>query len=457
MTSLWQRLLPKIFATTPVQTQPAPTPVASAQTTAPAASQAVNDDTVVLAMGPRRPLIATDGSIGGFEFRIHRDILNRLGQRADQRGRSAYVAAVLTSARLTTQTGRVGFARLALDWLVHAAGVEVCRGIWVGVEQPANSCDDAQLLEASQQVLALRAKGVKVGWENALLPELAPDFVLLHQGAQPMGALLERKAALPAAIQALPTLVTDVICLEDLEKALGQGIHFACGALAPTNAVSDAREFLPVPPEVHRVGLLLNQLVTGVETAAIVSGIKSDVGLSFRLLKRLNSANFAQLKAGASIDQAVVMLGRNELYRWLSLLLVQFAGRRKATSALQEITLWRSRMLELLALENHEASPGQFFTLGLASMLSPILKISLEDVATTLNLPVPARQALLEQAGPWYDYLLTILQVESHQLEDSSALLDRFGGAARVTQLADEAWSWAHAAEHTNHEDTHPA
>lgn len=455
MTSLWQRLLPKIFANPPVQAKPVAALAAPVHATAAVASQVDDDETFVLSMGPRRPLIATDGSIGGFEFRIHRDVLSRLGQREDPRGRSAYVAAVLTSARLTTQTGRVGFARLPLDWLAHASGVEVCNGMWVGVEAPAGQAGDPHLRDASQMVLALRAKGVKVGWETSLLPDLLPEFILLHQERQPMGVLLGQQANWPAAFQALPTLVTDVTCLEDLEKALSQGIHFACGALAPTSAVSDAREFLPVPPEVHRVGLLLNQLVTGVDTAAIVSGIKSDVGLSFRLLKRFNSASLAQLKAVASIDEAVVMLGRNELYRWLSLLLVQFAGKRKASSALQEITLWRSRVLELLALESHEASPDQFFTLGLASMLSPMLKISLEDVAITLNLPAPARQALLEHTGSWYDYLLTVWQIESQQLDESSALLDRFGGVSRVMQLADEAWTWARAAEHTNHEDTH--
>jgi len=457
MASLWQRLLPKIFAAVPVPPKARPGTAQSIQPMAQLASQDAEDETVVLGMGPRRPLIAADGSIGGFEFRIHHDILSRLGPRADQRGRAAYVAAALTSARLTAQTGRIGFARVPLDWLPQASGVEVCRGVWVGLEQAADPQDSVQLLAATQLVQGLRAKGAKVGWGDAQLPDSAPDFVLLHQGAQPMGAVLRRRMDLPTVVSALPALVTDVLCLEDLEKALNQGVHFACGALAPTGEPSDIREFLPVPPEVHRVGQLLNQLVIGTDTSSIVSSIKGDVGLSFRLLKRINSASFAQLHAGASIDQAVLLLGRNELYRWLSLLLVQFAGRRKASSALQEVTLWRARMLELMALEAQEATPDQFFTLGLASMLGLILKISTLDVATTLNLPTPARQALLEQSGPWHAYLLTIGQVEAHALDAHSALVKRLGGVDRVLALADEAWSWAWAAEHARHPDTHPA
>ena len=47
-------------------------------------------------------------------------------------------------------------------------------------------------------------------------------------------------------------------------------------------------------PEARRIGYLLNLLVTGAETGSIVREIKGDVSLSYRLLKRLNSASFAQ-------------------------------------------------------------------------------------------------------------------------------------------------------------------
>jgi EAL and modified HD-GYP domain-containing signal transduction protein len=131
-------------------------------------------------------------------------------------------------------------------------------------------------------------------------------------------------------------------------------------------------------------------------------------------------------------------------------LLVQFAGKRKASSALQEITLWRSRLLELLAKESNEPIPGQLFTLGLASMLGPLLKISQNEVVSTLNLPAPARQALLEQDGPWHVYLHMALLVQTQSLDEHSELAEPFGGVERVMALADEAWTWAWDAEHAN-------
>jgi EAL and modified HD-GYP domain-containing signal transduction protein len=137
------------------------------------------------------------------------------------------------------------------------------------------------------------------------------------------------------------------------------------------------------------------------------------------------------------------MLGRQELYRWLSLMLIQYAGKSKMSSALQEIALWRSRLLELLAIEQREEAPNQLFTLGLASMLGLILHMSLADVVETLSLSEPAHQALIDETGPWRIYLQLAFLVEAQQLDASDRLVVQFGGLERVLALSDQAWTWA--------------
>lgn len=79
---------------------------------------------------------------------------------------------------------------------------------------------------------------------------------------------------------------------------------------------------------------LLQKLSGDADNAVIISDLKGDIGLSVRLLQRINSATFAHLGGVASIDQAVMVLGRNELHRWLSMMLMQFASKRKVSSAL---------------------------------------------------------------------------------------------------------------------------
>jgi EAL and modified HD-GYP domain-containing signal transduction protein len=144
-----------------------------------------------------------------------------------------------------------------------------------------------------------------------------------------------------------------------------------------------------------------------------------------------------------------MLLGRNELYRWLTVMLVQFADQRKAGSALQEVALWRSRLLELMAVHQGEPVPGQFFTLGLASMLGLLLKITPQEVVDTLGLPPLAQEAVLTQSGAWFQYLCVAAHIEELTLDDIPQWVQQFGGPEALLAMSDEAWVWA--AQHTEH------
>jgi EAL and modified HD-GYP domain-containing signal transduction protein len=389
-------------------------------------------------------LIGAAGNIVGFEFRAAPEMQRRLAQRADPVAQSAHAAALLGSAQWIAQGHRIGLARVPADWIVHAPALALGPGTMVALEHRTQTASDPDLASAlARCVTGLRSQGVKVGWEVLLGLELTPDFVLLRQGSDPMSTLLTATLSWPAVSRGAPIVVTDIVDVRDLEAALRGGAAMACSALTAAQLVDDRVPARAVPPELQRVGQLLQQLSTGVDTAIIVSDIKGDVGLSYRLLCRIQNARFAHLQACASIEQAVLMLGRNELYRWLSMLLVQFAGIRPASSALQEVTLWRSRLLELMALRAGETAPNQLFTLGLASMLAPLLGIRMHDVVGLLALPGAAVQALIDHSGPWQVYLDVAEAVEHQTPELAQPLLDAFGGWDSVLELSAQAWTWA--------------
>ncbi len=439
MTSPLLSLLQRVFGHPKKAILPAP---ARAQAAEPAA--VAPGLPTLQSLGARRPLISSDGDIVGFEFQVGEHTFDRLAQRADRHGQAAHASAVLTAARLMGQSGKIGFARVPASWLLQATQVQAGPEMMVGLEQDGDSEQTAQVLHDTEQaVRRLRDAGAKVGWTTQTRLESAPDFLMLHQRTLSMAELLQSIPLRPAAWAAAPVLLTDIANLDDLELALQQGIRWGCGAPTARSHTADSDKNLPVPPEVQRIGQLLHQLVTGAEIMDIVAKIKGDVGLSYRLLRRINSASFAQLGASATIEQAAMMLGRNELYRWFSMLLIQFAGQRKTSFALQEIALWRSRLMELLAQEKGDPAAGQMFTLGLASMLGLLLKTSPTEIISALNLPEPARQALLEQTGPWYDYLRMASAMENPSELESSPGLEPFGGPSRALELSDQAWTWA--------------
>ena len=401
------------------------------------------------AVGARRPLVSAGGRLVGFEFCLSPRLLQRLDRKADAVAQAAHVAALLSAAQLVVHTGRMGLARIPADWLSHVTRLAPCKGVHVSIDTPMQEMSQADLagplVEAAQH---LRSGGALVGWDARLRDAsgaefwLEPDFVFMRQGEATLSAMLESARMSSRDFQDMTSVASDMASLQDLEAALQHGVTYVCGALV------DAVPAAPgpgaaVPPEVQRVGHLMSLLLTDAPLNAVVDDIKGDVGLSFRLLSRLGSASMAQLHHVSSIDEAVLLIGRNELYRWLSVLLLQFGGRRKASSALEEVALWRGRFLELLAQQRQEPAPGQMFTLGLASRLGQILQLPPADMADTLKLPEAARQALLAHEGPWWPYLQLADWMESAGADDEHELLFLFGGASHVAQLSDQAWKWA--------------
>ncbi len=447
MKSLLHHLWSRLFASATPQARPSERPelrrAADSATTANPVAKAPAR-VALQSLGARRPLISSDGHIVGFEFHVAEHTSRRLAHREDHHAQAAHASAVLASARLIGQTGKIGFARVPATWLLLGADAQAGPGMMVGLEQDDEADQTPDVLHATEQtVRRLRDAGAKVGWAAPGQIDAVPDFLMLHQRSMPMAELLQSLQRLPKTWAAVPVLVTDIANLEDLELALQHGVRWGCGAPTSRSATQDSDKNLPVSPEVRRIGHLLHQLVTGAETTDIVAEVKGDVGLSYRLLRRINSASFAQLGPGTTIEQAAMILGRNELYRWFSMLLIQFAGQRKTSSALQEIALWRSRLMELLAQEHNDTAAGQMFTLGLASMLGLMLGTSAAEIISALNLPEPARQALLEQTGPWYGYLKTATELEHPSQIEPGPGLELPGGRARLLELSDQAWTWA--------------
>jgi EAL and modified HD-GYP domain-containing signal transduction protein len=141
-----------------------------------------------------------------------------------------------------------------------------------------------------------------------------------------------------------------------------------------------------------------------------------------------------------SIDQAVMVLGRDALYRWVAQMLVRLAPPRTAGEALQALALARARLLEKLGHARGDANPGGLYLLGLASVLPQLLQCPLEEAIESLQLPAPAVEALREGRGPWHPYLALALALERDAMAETEALAQAFGGLPAVLGHAARAW-----------------
>lgn len=154
----------------------------------------------------------------------------------------------------------------------------------------------------------------------------------------------------------------------------------------------------------HKAQLLnLMRLVQGdAETAEIAEALKLDPLLSFRILRYLNSPALGLSHRIESLAQALVLLGRQRLTRWLAVLLFSVREPQFGDWLLVENALTRGRLMESLG---EQMMPGQsndpLFLTGIFSCLDRLLRRPLAETLNDLPIADEIRQALLERRGPY--------------------------------------------------------
>lgn len=391
-------------------------------------------------IGARRPLVSPKGQIAGFEFHLGEATLRRLRGRSDAAAASACTSSLLGAMRLCAQGGRAAYGELPPSWLLLSSTTDSpLRGMHLSLADGDDDPVDTNAL--AQRIASWREAGAMVGWRQGPAPAFAaglkPDFLTLHAAGMEPAELL---AALRANLNGVPLIALDLPGIDALEAALKAGARLACCHIDVGTEPPEAR---PLTPETQRLLKLMNQLARDADTAQLVTAIKADVSLSYRLLRQLNSASVSPAGELGSIEQAVALLGRNELYRWVCVLLVRQAPSRPASPALQAMALARARLFELLAESQEEPQPGALFTLGLASMLPLLLQTRLPDALASLQLHPQAELALLERQGPWVAYLALAEVLEESDLEEAGPLAEAFGGLPAVMAHSARAWVFA--------------
>lgn len=119
--------------------------------------------------------------------------------------------------------------------------------------------------------------------------------------------------------------------------------------------------------------------------------MKADLGLSYKLLKLVNSAYIAPRSKVKSIQQALTFLGTRELYQWISLMMLNDVQDAENSEIIKQ-SLIRGKLMSVLA---HEKDTSEYFFTGIFSMIDVILNKNLNDVLDDLPLSANVKDALL--------------------------------------------------------------
>lgn len=146
---------------------------------------------------------------------------------------------------------------------------------------------------------------------------------------------------------------------------------------------------------------LLNLLRADAPVKDIETVLKSDVALSFKLLRYVNSAAAGLNTTISSFSHAVTVLGYQKLYRWLTLLLVTSNENQHLAPALQKTAVTRARLMETLAQASGFSGDhcDNAFIAGMFSLLDVIFDMPMRTILEHISLPAEIHEVLSQHTG----------------------------------------------------------
>ena len=198
------------------------------------------------------------------------------------------------------------------------------------------------------------------------------------------------------------------------------------------------------PSEIALAELLYETSVVEVNLKKITEVFERDVNLSYKLLRYSNSAAFKRRAEISTIKQALIVLGAQEIKKFLSLLFAaQVAGDKPAE--LIRLSLTRARFTELLAISHNQLKDtGMAFLTGMMSLMDALLDEEMASVMKKLPLSNDIKLALVDEKGILAQYLRLVKQYEQANWQGANAIQDELGLAAdKVPDAYHDAVHWA--------------
>lgn len=220
----------------------------------------------------------------------------------------------------------------------------------------------------------------------------------------------------------------------DLGVDLFQGFAFGRPRVVEGHGIGANQQVL--------MGLVAKVNDPDVEFGDIEDLIAQDPGLSFKLLRYLNSSYFGLRQPISSIRQAITYLGLSAVRTWVTI--IALAGVDFVPHDLLGTSLQRARLCRLISTHVNPDAEERAFTCGLLSLVDAVLDRPMDEVLEGMGLSEELRQALTHRDGQLGQLLRIAEACEMGDLATVSATIRVLGlDDLNVEALYLEAIEWA--------------
>lgn len=306
--------------------------------------------------------------------------------------------------------------------------------------------------ELAVRLAALKKEGCRTALAGAsLAPEEAPlleqaDAVFLNLSDCSLPQFQALLKQLRASYPALQIVVESVNSWDEQRMCFAWGCDFCMGYFltTPDKVDPDAKIDQSRLTSIE----LLNLLRTDAEINQLVDVAKQDPGLAFQVLKWANTPTTGNHAKVTSLKEAIIVLGRSHLYRWLTVSMFRLGSSHARDEALLEVALQRARFLEVAA-NLPQAQRDELFLVGLLSLFDILLGMPMAAILDKMHLSEEVRDVLLRSDGPYGPYLMLALQVEKGQVGRAAEIaLGQGIDPDTLGETSNAAFQWAQDALH---------
>lgn len=245
----------------------------------------------------------------------------------------------------------------------------------------------------------------------------------------------------------LQLLAEKVETRDEMERCREAGFHMFQGFYFAQPTIVSGRQLSS-----SQLGLirLINLVARDADTLELEDNFKREPGLTVNLLRLVNSVGSGLGRRVDSLRQAVTILGRRQLTRWLQLLLMASPadGSAPERNPLLQLAALRGRLMELMVGRTGEARLGDTaFLTGIMSLMPVALGLPMNEILAQIAVGDDVGASLLRHEGNLGRLLKLVESFDANDTADCDALLDQIDGLDReaLTEILTEALAWIHA------------
>lgn len=267
------------------------------------------------------------------------------------------------------------------------------------VEILENVLPTPEIIKAAHEI---KSKGYLLALDDfVFLPELMPlikmaDIIKIDFRLTPRDEIKQLLAEFNKREIHVQFLAEKIETNEEFKDALDMGFSYFQGYFFCKPEVIKGREIST--SQITLLQIMAEVANDDFDFSKAESLIERDINLSFKLLKYINSAYFKGKREVSIIKDAILMLGSDELRRFISLIAMSQLGSSKP-DALIFASAFRAKFCDLIGQCTEVNHSSEYFTVGMFSLIDAILDQPMQKIMEQLPLSPTIKNALILKEG----------------------------------------------------------